>query len=322
MDGADKPLDASRLARELDWNLLRTFVVVAEAPSITAAAERLRLKQPTVSAALARLEARLGKRLIERKPGTFRLTTTGEALYREALEIQGAVTRIATAIRDVDDEVSGHVRLVMASHVVSPVLDEALRRFHEAHPRATLSIDIMRSHDALADVLARRASFAICLVHKRSARLAYRRLYREFFGFYCGPAHPFFRREGLTLADLAGQRSVSFVTDTMEDSLRAVAILRASTGLDERIVGTSAHLEEVRRMIVAGLGVGPLPVHVARPDVEAGRLWRLPPYDDPPAVDVHVAWHPKARTNRAETACLSAVMSGIEATPMEARTYH
>jgi len=321
MADGPEPLNASRLARELDWNLLRTFVVIAEANSITAAADRLRLKQPTVSAALARLETRLGKRLIERKPGTFRLTATGEALFREALEIHGAVSRIATAIRDIDDEVSGHVRLVMASHVVSPVLDDALRRFHEAHPRATLSIDIMRSHDALANVLARRASFAICLVHKRSARLAYRRLYREFFGLYCGPAHPLFGCDGLTLGDLAGQRSVSFVTDTMEDSLRAVAIMRAATGLDDRIVGTSAHLEEVRRMIVAGLGIGPLPVHVARPDVEAGRLWRLPPYEEPPAVDVHVAWHPKARTNRAEAACLAAVMGGIAATPIEERTY-
>jgi len=198
--------DASRLARELDWNLLRTFVVIAEAPSITAAAERLRLKQPTVSAALARLESRLGKRLVDRKPGTFRLTPTGEALYREALEIQGAVIRIATAIRDVHDEVRGHVRIVMASHVVCPVLDESLRRFHEAHPRATLSIDIMRSRDAVADVLARRASFAVCLVHKRSPRLAYRRLYREFFGLFCGPAHPFFGRDDLQLSDLAGQR--------------------------------------------------------------------------------------------------------------------
>ena len=41
-----------RLARELDWNLLRTFLVLAEAGSVTAAAERLSLKQPTVSAAL------------------------------------------------------------------------------------------------------------------------------------------------------------------------------------------------------------------------------------------------------------------------------
>ncbi len=50
----DQPPD--RLARDLDWNLLRTFVVLAEARSVTEAAERLLLKQPTVSAALKRLD--------------------------------------------------------------------------------------------------------------------------------------------------------------------------------------------------------------------------------------------------------------------------
>jgi DNA-binding transcriptional LysR family regulator len=48
--------------RELDWNLLRTFVVLAESGSVTEAAQKLRLAQPTVSTALKRLEDRLGKR--------------------------------------------------------------------------------------------------------------------------------------------------------------------------------------------------------------------------------------------------------------------
>jgi DNA-binding transcriptional LysR family regulator len=314
-------LDAPRLARELDWNLLRTFVVIAEASSITNAAERLRLKQPSVSSALKRLEDRLGKKLVDRSPGIYRLTETGQLLYREATEVQGAITRIATAIRDVTDEVSGHVRIAMASHVVCPLFDRALRDFHEANPRATLSIEILPSRESLAAVTGRQASLAVCLVHTRSARLEYRRLYREFFGFFCGPEHELFGREGLSPEHLHGQRSVSFVTDQMDDALRPVAILRATAGLDQRIVGTSANLEEVRRMIIAGLGIGPLPIHVARPDIEAGRLWRLPPYDDPPPIDVHVVWNPALRTNRAEAAFRDLLLQGIAETPIRERTY-
>ena len=47
---------AERLARDLDWNLLRTFLVLAESRSVTEAAEKLGLKQPSVSSALKRLE--------------------------------------------------------------------------------------------------------------------------------------------------------------------------------------------------------------------------------------------------------------------------
>ncbi|MBK0397859.1 LysR family transcriptional regulator [Limibaculum sp. M0105] len=321
MAGPGKLHDAAKLARNLDWNLLRTFIVIAEASSLTDAAERLHLAQPSVSNALKRLEERLGKRLLDRSPGRYGLTETGRRLYDEAVEVQGAITRIATAIRDVGDEVSGHVRIAMASHVVCPLFDDALRDFHHAHPRATLSIEIQRSRDALAALVGRRASLTVCLVHKRSPKLEYRRLYREFFGLFCGPMHPLFGREALSIEHLAGHRSVSFVTDQMDDALRPVALLRAAAGLDQRIVGTSANLEEVRRMILAGLGIGSLPIHVARPDVEAGRLWRLPPYDDPPAIDVHVVWNPASRMNRAEAAFRDRLVAGIEAAPIGERTY-
>ncbi|MGE0846254.1 MAG: LysR family transcriptional regulator, partial [Flavobacteriaceae bacterium] len=294
------PETLEKLARELDWNLLRTFVVLAESRSVTEAAERLRLKQPTVSAALKRLESRLGRKLIDRSPGHFRLTDAGRLLHREAIDIQGSILRLGTLMREIGDAVRGHVHIMMASHVVCPLFDEALTAFHAAHGAATLSIEVTASRDALAAVLARRASLAVCLVRDRSPKLEYRRLYREFFGLFCGPAHPLFGREGLTKADIAGQSSVSFVTDRMSDALRPVAIMRAEADLDDRIVGTSANLEEVRRMIIAGLGIGPLPVHAVRRDIEDGQLWQLPPYDRMPAIDVHVVWNPRARMNRAE----------------------
>lgn len=330
MDAADpasppspdpRPDPAERLARELDWNLLGAFTVMAESASLTEAAERLSLKQPTVSSALKRLEDRLGRRLLDRGPGRYELTEAGRILYREAVEIRGAVLRLGIAMREVTDEIRGHVRIAMASHVQCPLFDGALAAFHAAHPRATLIIDVTASREALAAVAARRASLAVCLVKDRSPRLEYRRLYREFFGLFCGPPHPLFGREGLTFDDLEGEASVSFVTDQMNDALRPVALMRAAAGLDDRIVGASAHLEEVRRMILAGLGVGPLPLHVVREDVAAGRLHRLPPHDDPPPVDVHVVWNPGARMNRAEQAFLDGLLERIAATPMEARTY-
>jgi DNA-binding transcriptional LysR family regulator len=89
-----------RLARDLDWNLLRTFIVIAKSKSLTEAAEVLRLKQPTLSSALKRLEDRIGKKLVVRSPGTFRLTTAGKVLEREAIEIHGAILRLGSLIVD------------------------------------------------------------------------------------------------------------------------------------------------------------------------------------------------------------------------------
>ena len=316
-----QPDTPERIMRELDWNLLRTFVVLAQSGSVTEAAGKLRLTQPSVSAALKRLEERVGKTLIARGPGQFRLTEAGEHLRREAVEIQGSILRIATLMRDVTDEIRGHVRIALASHVVCPLFDRVLAEFHAAHPQATVSLEVRSSADAVDRVTDKSASLAVCLVRDRNPRLEYRRLYREFFGLFCGPPHPLFGRAGLTRADLAGHAAVGFETDRLGDMLHPVTLMRAQAEIPSRMVGVSSHLEEVRRMIVAGLGVGALPLHVAARDVSDGLLWQVPPVGEEPAIDVHVVWNPKTRMNRAERSFLARLTEAIETTPIEARTY-
>src|SRR5690349_18146433 len=66
--------------RDLDLNLLRVFAVVAETGSVTAAASRLYLTQPAVSAALRRLSATVGVPLFVRSGRGIRLTSRGEGL--------------------------------------------------------------------------------------------------------------------------------------------------------------------------------------------------------------------------------------------------
>ncbi|WP_417733671.1 LysR family transcriptional regulator [Roseovarius sp.] len=310
-----------RIMREMDWNLLRTFVVLAQSRSVTDAATRLRLTQPSVSTALKRLENKVGKKLIDRSPGRFELTDAGQVLYREAVDIQGSILRLSTLMRDMTDEVTGHVRLSLASHVICPLFNQVLAEFHAENPRATLTIDVFTSALAIESVTTRSASFAICLVHSRNSKLEYKRLFREYFGLFCGPPHPLFGRKNLTRADLAGHSAVSFGTDRLQDALKPVTLMRAQAELGDQIIATSSHLEEVRRMIIAGLGVGPLPLHVAARDVRDGQLWQLPPYDQTAPIDVHVVWNPRAVLNRAEKWLLDRLLQRIDETPMDQRTY-
>ena len=317
----DPHYEPERIARELDWNLLRTFVVLAESHSITDAASQLRLKQPSVSTALKRLEDRVGRKLINRSPGHYALTEAGRLLYREAVEINGSVLRLSTLMREMTDDVRGHVHIAMASHVVSPLIDQALTGFHHEHPLATLKIDILSSSKAIAEVAAKRASFAICLVGDHNPNLEYRRVFREYFGLFCGPPHPLFGRNDLTTADLEGHSSVSFETDRLQDVLKPITVMRAQAALGQKITGVSSHLEEVRRMIVSGLGVGPLPVHVAQRDVRDGQLWQVPPYEDLPPIDVYLVWSESATKNRAEQILLDRLIAAIDETPIEQRSY-
>ncbi|MEO1190773.1 MAG: LysR family transcriptional regulator [Pseudomonadota bacterium] len=310
-----------RFAWNLDWNLLRSFMVMVEEESITRAAQRLGLKQPSVSAALRRLEDQVGQRLIDRKPNVFRVTAVGRQLYEECLEVFATVSRLPDLLAKAEEPISGQISIALTTHIVSPLFDEPLARFHREHPAVRSDLTVRSSEDSIKAVLQKRASFAICLVHQRDPRLAYQHFYREYFGFFCGPPHPLYGKRNLTLDDLHGERSVSFQTDQPDDSLSAIALLRANAGLDRTIVAVSPSLEEVRRMIVAGIGIGPLPLHIVADDMKAGRIWRLPPYDDPPEIDIWLIWNPAAKLNRAEAGLLAALRRGLDALPQEERTY-
>ncbi|BCG73763.1 LysR family transcriptional regulator [Mesorhizobium sp. 113-1-2] len=311
-----------RLVWDLDWNLLRTFVVIAEVKSITRAAERLNLKQPSVSNALRRLEDRVGRRLVERDATRFELTEVGRLIYEQSVEVFGSISQLPLLMRGISDDITGHVMIATASHVVSPLFDRALAEFHRNYPRASITISVSASTEVAKQVRERRASFGICLVSQRDPALDYAMVYREFFGFFCGPQHRLYGKTGLTLDDLRGEPSVSFQTDHISDALRPVALLRSEARLNADVVGVSSSLEEVRRMIVAGLGIGPLPLHVAQRDVADGTLWRLPPYDAPPAIDIFLLTNPDKAMNRAEKALLSGLQALIAETPFEERIYN
>jgi LysR family transcriptional regulator, mexEF-oprN operon transcriptional activator len=69
--------------RDIDLNLLRVFAMVAESGSVTAAAGRLYLTQPAVSAALRRLTRAVGAPLFARRGRGLALTSRGERLYEQ-----------------------------------------------------------------------------------------------------------------------------------------------------------------------------------------------------------------------------------------------
>lgn len=298
-----------RFGRELDWNLLRTFMVIVEEGGITAAARRLHLTQPAVSLALKRLEARLGRRLIERGRGTFRVTGAGQSIYAEVQEIFGTISRFGVLVREIPEDVSGHVRLIMTSRIQSPHLDGVLRDFHRAYPLATLSIDIMPSADIQAQVAQKLATVGVCLLREPVPGLRQQVLIPQTYRLYCGPEHPLFGRGDLTLADLRREALVSFTSDQIDGALAPLALFRAQAGFAGRVVGASANLDEVRRMILCGLGVGPLPDHVAADDVAAGRLWTLPPAEGIAQVPVYLIWNPDSRLNRAEAALIGMLVN-------------
>ena len=311
-----------RFPWNLDWNLLRTFMVVVDEGGITPAAHFLGLKQPTISAALKRLEDITGRKLINRSPKHFSITPWGQVLYAEASAIFGAVAQLPDLMGGLEEEVTGQISIAVASHVVSPHFDAVLERFNARYPKVSYTISTMDSADVIAHLQQNRVTFGVCLFQQQPVGLDARVLYREYFGFFCGPSHRLYGRQDIEAAELRNENAVSFQTDELDGPLFAVAQLRRHMGMRVELKGLSSNLPEVWRMIVANIGIGALPVHVARRDVNAGLLWQLPPYKSLPAVDIHLLTNARRSKNRAEKALLDMLNAELDTVPLSDRTYH
>ena len=310
-----------RFAWNLDWNLLRTFMVIAEKQGITAAANVLGLKQPTVSAALQRLEASLGTRLVARGPRQFELTAAGRQLYEEAAAIFGAVAQLPDRLADNADELGGQVTIALASHVVSAHFDDLLSRFGGAHPGVSFALPVHESREVVNMVRENRVAAGICLLDRVPGDLQIRPLFFETFAIYCGASHPAYGRRDITPEALRGFDTVSFQTETLDGPLRDVRLMRDRIGLRPDPRGLSSSLHELRRMIAAGLGVGALPAHIAAQDVARGRLWRIEVPGGVARVPVHLVRHAGRRFSAAETGFLAALDQMLDTVPEAARDY-
>ena len=230
---------------------------------------------------------------------------------REGFTVGGhhaELSQIGGLLEQPADELVGKVRLLMISRVVSERLDDCLADFHRQHPRVELEIDVMRSSDIVAALQEKTATAGLSLNRRPQPRLEQRLFLRQRYAFFCGKHHALF---GQHQSDLQRENFVSFTSDQIGGMLSPLTIFRDQQGFAGRIVASSPSLEEVRRLVIAGFGIGCLPEHVVAADVAAGLLWKLPPLEGIADVDIHLLWNREQRLSRAESAFIEALQNGL-----------
>jgi len=310
---ADSSRDVHPLLNDrLDWNLLRTFRVIGQELSISRAAARLHLTQPAISQALKRLEEQLGCQLIARRGPRFDLTEAGEQIFAIAGEMYGQVSQLGGVLQQPGDEVIGKVRLLTISRIFSDRFDDFLADFHRQHPRVDLEIEVLRSSDIVSALLEKTATLGLSLNRRAQPRLEQRLFLRQRYAFYCGRHHGLFGRSNLSQSDLQSENFVSFTSDQIGGMLSPLTIFRDQQGFSGRIVASSSSLEEVRRLVIAGFGVGCLPEHVVADDVLNGLVWRLPPANGIADVDIYQLWNRDQNMSRAERVFIDSLARRLE----------
>jgi DNA-binding transcriptional LysR family regulator len=124
----------------MDEQKLRYFVAVVDEGTVTRAAERLRVAQPSLSQALRALERELAVELFDRVGRGLRLTSAGEALAGPARQVLRAIDEARDAVSGVLELRAGSLEVAALATLAVDPMATLLGRFHELHPGVQLRV--------------------------------------------------------------------------------------------------------------------------------------------------------------------------------------
>ncbi|WP_253889634.1 LysR family transcriptional regulator [Actinokineospora diospyrosa] len=237
------------------------FVRVVATGSFSAAARALWMPKSSVSRRVARLENRLGVRLLHRTTRSLALTEAGSAYHARVAPALAELDSAAGAAADTREVPRGTVRLAARPDVGAEVLPELVAAFLARYPEVRVEVALA----APADLVEGRFDLAL---RAGPGGPGATRLQNTRFRLFASPVYLARRGTPQRPADLPTHHCLPFGDATHWH-------LRSPQGeVSVAIAGplTSDDLTFVRRAAVAGVGIALLPHPAAAPSVRAGLL--------------------------------------------------
>lgn len=246
---------------------MEVFVQVVQRGGFSSAARSIGMTPSAVSKLVARLEARLGTRLVNRSTRVFKLTSEGCIFFERATRILADIAD-AERIASAGEEPSGRLRLSTSAsygtHVLAAILPEFMRRY------PGITVDIIQS-DRVVDLLEDRMDVAVRAGPLKSSSLVARKLGDTAMTIVAAPSYADRRGLPRTIEDLERHDTVGL------GYTRAMAgwPLTSEGGTIFMPVAGRVHAndgEALRQLVLGGCGIARLANFTIRSDLNAGRL--------------------------------------------------
>jgi len=286
----------------VDWNQLKAFLETAQTGSLSAAARKLGLTQPTLSRQVAAIEQRLGVTLFERVGKSLALTPTGLDLLEHARAMGAAAEALGLAASGRSQAVGGVVSVSASDAVAAWLLPPLVRRLREQEPG--IAIEVIASN-ALSDLLRREADIAIRHVQPDQPELIARLVRETTAGFYASEdwvrthGHPRTAAEAATLPFVGADRDGRFLAYLQQHGLPVTEASFSSY---------AEHSVAHWALVQQGLGIGAMMDEIARGTPGVVRvLDEVPPVRFP----IWLVSHRELRTARRIRVVFEALAEGL-----------
>lgn len=230
-----------------DWNLVRSFLDVADHGSLSAASRATGVSQPTLGRHVAALQDELGVTLFARHARGLELTEQGTALYAAAHDARAQIDRMQRAAAGLSEALAGIVRVSASEVVAHFVLPSFVAELRREHPE--IEVELV-STDATSNLLRRDADIAVRMVRPTQQELVARRVGAAALGLYASQGYVSENGEP-SLADLSGHTVIGL--DRSDLHLRALQASGADLSARDFAVRTDS---QPLHLLLARAGVG------------------------------------------------------------------
>ena len=124
----------------MNWNQLQYVITIAEEKSITKAAQKLYIPQPSLSLSIQALEKETGTPLFERNRGEMKLTYAGALFYEWAVSTLHSHTQLEWKLGDIVSGSRTLIRLGLSPHRSERLLAPVLERFYSMYENCDIQI--------------------------------------------------------------------------------------------------------------------------------------------------------------------------------------
>ncbi len=235
---------------DIDWSLLRSFLAVVETGSLSGAATRLAMTQPTLGRHIRELETVLGVALFTRSAKGLDPTAAALALVADARSMGAAAEALALKAQGRSHHLDGTVRIAASVIVANLMLPPVLAELRRSEPR--IQVEIVAS-DLTQNLLRRDADIAIRMFDPTQGALIARKLGEAPIGLF-GAQNYFERRGRVTgLADLMAHDAIGL------DRGDGILKLYAAHGLSATREDFALRCDDAMvywHMLLAGVGLG------------------------------------------------------------------
>lgn len=197
----------SRHYRQYKGNLLKhlkAFCMTARHGSVSAAADRLYLSQPSISQQIRALEAELAQVLFERQGPRIKLTPAGEKLLELARPLVDGLEALPDDFaRQMGSLESGEIHIAAGESTILHVLPPLVGRFRRQHPGIHVHLHNVTGHDGLGMLRDDRVDFAVGSMIDVPPDVRYRPIYSFSPVLIMNRDHPLARRRQVSLEDIS-----------------------------------------------------------------------------------------------------------------------